>query len=163
MYKAYLSLGSNLGNRIDNIVKAIQELSRLEKFVVIKKKSSFYETEPFGFKDQPFFINITIEIETTFEPIFLLKVCKEIEFLLGRKFRERMHEREIDMDILFFNNKTIEAKDLNIPHRELYNRRFVLEPLNEIASDFICPKTNKSVFTLLSECLDNSSVKRITN
>jgi 2-amino-4-hydroxy-6-hydroxymethyldihydropteridine diphosphokinase len=161
MFEVYLSLGSNVGDRIDNLTGAMEEINKYKNNLFIGIKSSFYETEPVGFLDQPFFINMALMVHTTYEPIELLNICKKIELTLGRKKREHMHEREIDLDILFFNGIVIESEILTVPHKELYNRRFVLEPLNEIAPDFICPKTNKSVSSLFFECRDRSQVKRI--
>jgi 2-amino-4-hydroxy-6-hydroxymethyldihydropteridine diphosphokinase len=159
MNRVFLSLGSNIEDRRQYLLKAISELK--ERYIKIEKISSFYETEPVGFKDQPFFMNIVLQAETKYEPFEFLVICKLIEKQTGRIDRERWHEREIDIDIIFFNDLILNSDILVIPHPEFHNRKFVLEPLNEIASDFICPKIKKSVSEILSECKDKSMTKKI--
>jgi 2-amino-4-hydroxy-6-hydroxymethyldihydropteridine diphosphokinase len=160
MEKVFLSLGSNLGDRLDYLKKGIEELSK-DVLIKIDVISSVYETEPVGYANQPCFLNVIVEIETGHNPEKLLLVCKNIENKLGRITRGRWMEREIDIDIIFFGNQIIEIDNLVIPHRELYNRKFVLEPLNEIAPMFQCPITLLSVKKLLSSCGDNTKIKNI--
>jgi 2-amino-4-hydroxy-6-hydroxymethyldihydropteridine diphosphokinase len=160
MAEVYLSLGSNLGDKKNYINSAISLLSQ-NNGIIISKRSSVFETEPVGNKRQPNFFNAALKITTSIQPSELLNVCKKIEEKLGRVKRPRWYEREIDLDILFYDNLILNTGDLIIPHPEIYYRRFVLEPLDQIALNFICPKTNKSIHTLLKECVDNSLVKKI--
>jgi len=162
MNKSFLSLGSNLGDRLNYLEKAIDLLKKTEGVNIIKI-SSVYETEPVGYKEQPSFLNLVVEIETEIEPEDLLKRCKEIESSLGRTKREKWREREIDIDIIFYNNLIIEKDYIVIPHKELYYRKFVLLPLCEIDPDFICPKTKKSIRTLFNFCNDSSIIKVFNN
>ncbi len=160
MEKVYLSIGSNLGNREDYILEAVKKINRLED-VKQEKVSSVYETEPYGYKDQPNFYNIALELSCGLTPVQLLDKCKKIEEEIGRINRGRWKQREIDIDIIFFGNDIIDLPDLKIPHKDLYYRRFVLEPLNEIASDYRCPRTLRSINDLLKICNDKSNVKII--
>jgi len=158
MKNVFLSLGSNLNDRIAYLEKAIKEL-KADEFVKVVAISSVYETEPVGYFDQPFFLNIIVEIETDYSPGELLVKCKDIEKLIGRIQRGRWMEREIDLDIIFYNDQIIETEDLNIPHKELYNRKFVLAPLYEIAPKFQCPNTMLRVHELLDACGDDTKIK----
>ena len=148
----YLLLGGNLGNRENNLSQA---LKLIEKDVGhVQKSSSIYETAPWGIEDQPLFLNQCLKITTTLSPELLLKTLKKIENKIGRKERDRWHAREIDIDILFYDD-LIQADDLlTIPHPKLHERRFTLMPLQEIASDLIHPKSNKTISQLLDECKD---------
>ena len=147
---AYLGLGSNLGNRLEYIEKAIELIAKIDG-IKISNKSQVYETEPWGVKTQGFFLNMAIEIKTTIAPEELIKLLKKIEVDLGRKNRERWNEREIDIDILFYSDVVYSSDELKIPHPELQNRKFVIEPLNEIAPDFMHPVLKKSVSLMLKE------------
>ena len=147
---AYLGLGSNLGNRLEYIEKAIELIAKIDG-IKISNKSQVYETEPWGVKTQGFFLNMAIEIKTTIAPEELIKLLKKIEVDLGRKNRERWNEREIDIDILFYSDVVYSSDELKIPHPELQNRKFVIEPLNEIAPDFMHPVLMKSVSLMLKE------------
>jgi len=160
MEKVYLSLGSNLGDRLDYLSRAVMELKKIEETEIFKS-SSVFETEPFGFTEQPYFYNIALEINTGLSPEDLLNECKKIEENLGRSPRGKWREREIDIDILFFGRRIIDTINLVIPHKELSLRRFVLEPLNEIAGEFKCPRSHKSINELLEICTDKSNVINI--
>ena len=143
MVKAYLALGSNLGNRIKYIKAAYALLERSNDISVIKK-SGFYFSKAYGDEALNDFINSVIEIETTLSPYELLKFVKNIEKILGRKktLPKRYENREIDIDILFYGKEKFSKKDLVIPHKHLENRDFVLIPLKEIAPDMILPSGN---------------------
>ncbi|MFN3270551.1 MAG: 2-amino-4-hydroxy-6-hydroxymethyldihydropteridine diphosphokinase [Candidatus Kapaibacteriota bacterium] len=154
-----LSLGSNLGKRKNNIKKAITLLEAYN-ILKIKKISSFYETEPVGNPDQPNFINAAIIGETTLTPEELLSACKKIEREVGRINRPRWHPREIDLDIILYDNYTIETERLQIPHPQMHRRRFVLVPANEIASHLVVPNFNKTIGEILQDCKDKSYVAR---
>lgn len=131
---AYLSLGSNLGNRKQYIESAVNKLNENEN-ITVKKVSSIYETEPVGFTKQNKFLNIVVEIETSLEPLELLRQCQKIENDLGRVRIIRWGPRTIDIDIIIYEDYIIESNTLTIPHPRMKEREFVLIPLNEIASD----------------------------
>lgn len=156
----FLGLGSNIGDRKKNLFRAIEELCRSDKISQLNT-SSIYETEPLYNPDQRYFFNMVLEIETDCEPLELLHYCKEIELKIGRKFNTpRNSPRKIDIDIEFFHHKLVNIEELVIPHPHLYERRFVLEPLSEIAPNFICPKTGKNVSQLFKECQDIGYVNK---
>jgi deoxyguanosine kinase len=160
MPTAYIGLGSNIGDRISYLKKALNLISKLPK-TKITKISSLYETEPYGRKNQPWFINLVIEISTELNPMELFKRCKIIETKIGRIARERWAEREIDIDILLYDEISISTPELQIPHPDLHNRRFVLIPLSEIAPEAFHPIFQKSVSELLIECKDTTRVIHI--
>ncbi len=151
---AYIGIGSNLGNRKENCEKAVNLLS--QKGIKVLKRSSFYETEPWGVKEQPKFINAALEVETDLEPEELLKTIKGIESDLGRGSVIRWGPRLIDLDILLYNDLVVKTNNLEIPHPGVKNREFVLKPLSEIAPDKIHPVLKKSIESLLLECLESS-------
>lgn len=133
---AYLSLGSNLGHREANIKSALKMLGQEAR---ILKVSSLYETEPVGYKDQPWFLNCACSVETDLSPQALLKFAKAIERKLGRKPTRRFGPRPIDIDILFYDGLVLDSPDLTIPHPRLAERAFVLVPLKEIAANLVHP------------------------
>ncbi len=147
---AFLSLGSNLGNKLLFLKKAINEILN-NKNIELLKVSSIYKTPPVGFENQDYFLNGVIKINTTFSPFELLKFLQNIEKNLGRKRIIKWGPRTIDIDIIFYSNWIIDRNNLQIPHPLMHERAFVLIPFNEIESDFIHPLLNKSVSTLLSE------------
>jgi 2-amino-4-hydroxy-6-hydroxymethyldihydropteridine diphosphokinase len=147
----YLGLGSNIGNRVENIIFALSVLQS-SGFVNIKKISSFYETSPIGPKQRKFY-NIVVKANTSLNPHDLLSIIKQTEKLMGREKTLHWGPRVIDVDILFFNRIVIVEKNLIIPHKEIQNRLFVLAPLNEISKNFICPISNKKISAILSEKL----------
>lgn len=154
----FLSLGSNLGDRLKFLRKAVTALNQ-NKNIQILKISNTHETEPYGKKDQPFFLNICVKGKTTLSPQELFKICRDTEIKLGRIAGEKWGPRIIDIDILFYGNKTINSPDLVIPHPDLHRRRFVLVPLIQIDSDLIHPVFKKTAADLLNECKDNSIVQ----
>jgi 2-amino-4-hydroxy-6-hydroxymethyldihydropteridine diphosphokinase len=145
----YIGIGSNVGNRESNCRMAIERLN--EKGIEVKKTSSMYETEPWGFKDQPKFINMVIEAETRLEPERLLIVLKDIEKEMGRKETVKWGPRIIDLDILFYNDKIINQDELQIPHPYLHKRDFVLVPLSEIAPNKTHPILKKTIKELMED------------
>ncbi|MBM3137919.1 MAG: dihydropteroate synthase [Chloroflexi bacterium] len=147
-HRVFLGLGSNLGNRGKNLADAVQ---RVNQQVEVIKTSSIYETEPWGFKDQPKFFNQVVEGQTALDPAELLTFLKETEVAMGREKTFRMGPRIIDLDILFYDDLVIESGSLTIPHPALTQRAFVLIPLNEIASDLIHPKLYKPIQELVVE------------
>ncbi len=146
---AYIGIGSNLGNREENCEKAVSLLS--EQGITVIKRSSLHETEPWGVKEQPEFINMAVEAETDLSPEELLKKLQQIEIELGRDKGERWGPRIIDLDILFFDNLVVKTLVFEIPHPGIPEREFVLKPLAEIAPDKIHPIFKKSVKQLFEE------------
>jgi 2-amino-4-hydroxy-6-hydroxymethyldihydropteridine diphosphokinase len=143
VYKiAYLSLGSNLGDRIAQLHKAIDLLGACGKVKVV---SSLYETEPVEFTAQPWFVNCAVKLDTEKMPKQLLSCILDIEIQMGRRRVQDKGPRTIDLDILLFGNSVVETKGLIIPHPALQERRFVLEPLAEIAPEVRHPVCKKTV------------------
>lgn len=134
MAKAYLSLGSNLGDKKENLDKAVELLKKHNNIQVIKV-SSYYETQPVGYTDQDLFLNIAVEIETSLSPYELLEYCSEIEQILKRRRIIRWGPRTIDVDILLYDNFISNDERLTIPHPRMTERAFVIVPLYEIAKD----------------------------
>ena len=140
---AYISIGSNLGDREENCRQAIKLIEK--NGIAVRKQSRMYETEPWGIKDQPKFINMAIEVETDKKPEEFLRVLKEIEKEIGRTETTKWGPRIIDLDILFYNDLILKTEDLEIPHPLLHERAFVLKPLCEIAPDKKHPVNGKTV------------------
>ena len=144
MVKVYIGIGSNIGNRPGNIKKACQYLTNIPA-CKIKKVSSIYETSPVGPR-QRYYINAAAQLETELSPLMLLKELNKIESLMGReKQKKRLMPRIIDLDILFYEDEIIKTRELTVPHKEIQNRRFVLEPLAEISPKFIHPVSKITV------------------
>ena len=139
---AYIALGSNLGNREENILKSIDLLK--SKQIETTKRSSIIETEPVGLKEQPKFLNCVIKIETELPPIDLLNTTKEIEKNLGRIKTIINGPRIIDLDILLYDDIIINTDELTIPHPRIMERSFVLDPLNEIDPDLAAKLINEN-------------------
>lgn len=143
--KVYLALGTNLGDRQKQLQTAISEL---EQFGSVKAQSSIHETEPYGYKDQGKFLNMCLEMETELSALELIFRLQEIEHKMGRVREIKNGPRTIDLDILFFNDEIIDQQNLRIPHPQLHKRRFVLDPLTEIAPDYIHPILNQPINSL---------------
>ena len=149
----YLSLGSNMGDRVGYLQQATGMLSALTDTHIVTT-SSFYETEPWQMNSDNWFVNAVIEISTPLSPEDLMKECKKIESILGRTEGNPVgsyKSRTIDIDILFYDNLIINTGDIIIPHRFLQRRAFVLVPMLEIAQDFIHPLYNKTISQLYEE------------
>ena len=157
----YLSLGSNLGDRYEHIQDAKQGL-KASKIEIIKE-SQIYETEPWGEKDQPQFLNQCIEVETKLEPELIMAIIDLIELTLNKEKTTKYGPRTIDIDILYYQNQRLESDNLMIPHPEIKNRKFVLTPLAEIAPDFIDPLDKVTIKQLESDTTDNCKVNIWTN
>lgn len=151
MSVSYIGIGSNLGNRQKNCFRAVEIFEK--RGIKVQKKSSLYETEPWGVKDQPRFINMVVQIETTLKPNDLLRLLKDIEREIGRQNSFRWGPRMIDLDILLFNALVLNEENLQIPHPYLHEREFVLRPLNEIAPDVIHPVFHMSIDKLTQNML----------
>jgi 2-amino-4-hydroxy-6-hydroxymethyldihydropteridine diphosphokinase len=159
MTNIYLHLGSNVGDRKENLQKAVQLIGK--KIGKIVMKSGLYETEAWGKKDQDAFINQAIEINTDLSPRDILLKCNGIEQELGSIKTEKWGPRILDIDILFCGKKKVKEKDLIIPHPEIENRNFVLIPLMEIAGDFVHPVLGKTIEEIYDECNDTCEVYQI--
>jgi len=155
---AYLSLGSNLGEREENLCQALTLLSLK---VNLDEVSSIYETEPIGYKNQPLFLNLVCRITTNLPPEELLHFAKEIETRMGRVPSEQINSpRPIDIDILFYDNKIMETQNLTIPHPRLKDRAFALIPLAEIAPDLVHPKLDKNIAQLANAVRGQKGVRK---
>jgi 2-amino-4-hydroxy-6-hydroxymethyldihydropteridine diphosphokinase len=148
MKKVYLSLGSNTGNREKNLQDAVNRLTNPS--LRILRISSVYETEPMERREQPWFLNLIVEAETSLYPLQLLQRTQRIEMDLGRKRLAAKGPRTIDIDILLYGNSVIHSPSLEVPHPRLAERRFVLEPLAELAPDLRHPISRRTVKELLS-------------
>lgn len=148
----YLSLGSNLGDRIGYIQQACSLLGSFDNTKIVAT-SSFYESEPWQMNSDNWFVNAIVQISTTFTPEELLKECQRIENQLGRKrdAQSGYKDRTIDIDILFYDDKILNSNDLVIPHRFFHRRAFVMVPMLEIAEDFVHPLFNKTIEALYEE------------
>jgi len=150
MTKVYAGLGSNLGNKRENIIKAIDRLDACEG-ICVKEKSGFYNTAPVGGPLQPDYVNCVIGMETEIEPQVLLEEFKKIEIGLGRKPCVRWGPRVVDLDILLYGNRIVDEHNLKIPHERMHERAFVLEPLCEISPDIKHPVSGISISELLEK------------
>lgn len=161
MIKVFLSLGSNLGNRKENLAKVILEIDK--NIGHISVLSGIYETTAWGFQSENNFLNQVIIVMTDLEPSQLINRCLDIERIMGRERGEpgKYESRIIDIDILFYGESIVKEDNLVIPHPHLQNRRFILEPLNEIASYLIHPLLGKTISMLLEECTDIGTVKKL--
>jgi len=141
-------LGTNLGNLKENLQRAIREMAKDD--IKILKQSKIYKTKPWGKKDQPDFLNLALEVESTLTPQELLNRLKAIEEGMKRQKTEKWGPRIIDIDILFYENQIINEPDLTIPHPQFYNRLFAIIPMAEIAPDFIPPNSTKKIKELIT-------------
>lgn len=159
MNTAFLLTGGNLGNRLQNLQQAYTLIE--ESCGNILKASAVYKTAAWGFADQPNFYNQALQLQTNLSPEKLMQQLLQIEKQMGRKRSIKMGPRVIDIDILLMNDFIINTSLLTIPHPRLQERRFVLIPLNEIASTIIHPILKKSIQQLLIECKDTLAVHKI--
>lgn len=153
MARAFISLGSNIGDRLANIQQAVSLLKMSDKISIVKT-SSFYETEPWGNKNQPWFVNAAAAIDTELSALELLKLCQNVENQLGRdrKNGEIWGKRTIDIDILMYNDEIISIGDtLSVPHPFMHERAFVLVPMLEVKPDLLHPVFKKTISQLYDE------------
>jgi 2-amino-4-hydroxy-6-hydroxymethyldihydropteridine diphosphokinase len=155
---AYLSLGSNLGDRAGQLREAQARLVSQGK---LRKVSSFYETEPIDFVDQPWFLNCVLALETDATPFQLMSKILEIEKNMGRRRVQKKGPRSVDIDILLFDDEIIDAKELTIPHPAMQERRFVLEPMAEIAPEVIHPLLKQTIRELLGALPAGQVVRKL--
>lgn len=158
MVNVYIALGSNLGNKSENLELAIGQL--MDKCELINE-SSWYETEPVGFEEQDHFLNCVVKIETNLSVTQLLAFCKQIEISLGRVNMIKNGPRIIDLDILFYDDLIVDSEELKIPHPQMHKRRFVLEPLVEIDPNFIHPILKKPIKDLLDDLKDDHECTKV--
>ena len=147
MVEAFIGLGSNLGNREENIDNSIRLLSRMEGIELLGRASN-YETEPVG-PVQPWFINTAIKIKTTYSPEDILSRCKEVERRIGRVDSLKWGPRLVDLDLLLVKGCILDDKELKLPHPQMEKRRFVLLPLLELEPDLVHPELNTPLKELL--------------
>lgn len=157
MHKVYLSLGSNLGRKIEHLRQAVEAIKDIGEVI---NSSSIYETDPWGYIDQPAFYNQVILIETRLEPAALLTAIKGFERKIGRAPTFRYGPRVIDIDILLYDELQLITPELTIPHPEMKNRVFVLLPLMELDSKIMIPGEEASIKELLGK-LENKGIRKI--
>ncbi|MEW5807388.1 MAG: 2-amino-4-hydroxy-6-hydroxymethyldihydropteridine diphosphokinase [Acidobacteriota bacterium] len=156
----YLSLGSNLGDRLRNLQRGIRLLQG--KGLVIRSLSSIYETEPVGMAGVCDYYNLVMEVETSLQPEDLLSTCLQIESEMGRiRDKDRKKSRTFDADIIFYGDLVLKTERLTIPHPRMHQRKFVLVPLAEIAPYIIHPVFKKNVRLLIDECQDACMVRKL--
>jgi len=158
LHFTYLSLGSNIGNRENHLYDAIARLQAVGRVVAV---SSFYETEPVEFTEQPWFLNCVVSLETAETPAQLLATLLAIEQEMGRVRTQKKGPRTIDIDILLLGDAILDSSELTIPHPALHQRRFVLEPLAEIAPDVQHPILKKTIRRLLEELPAGQTVRKL--
>ena len=154
----YLGLGCNIGNKEESLRKAISEL---EKSITIIAVSPFYKTEAKYIEEQDWFLNCVVQARTELSAHELLKKNQSVEASLGRQKRVKFGPREIDIDILFYGQEIIDEESLQVPHPLLQERRFVLQPLCDIAPELLHPIFKKTVRELLKECKDEKIVEKV--
>ena len=160
MAHAYIGFGSNIDDRLNYITQALQLLLEADNVSLIQI-SSLYETEPVGYEEQDWFLNGVIAVETGLLVHELLTLLKEIEGEVGREHRARWGPREVDLDLLIYDQDCINTPDLTVPHPEMHQRSFVLVPFTEIAPDILHPILQQDIRTLLSNLNDEKTVKLV--
>ncbi len=159
MKRAFLSLGSNRGERRKLLAKALDNLG--EAGVQVLRVSSCYKTEPVDFQPQSWFVNCVAEVQTDLMPLRLLRVCKSVERALGRRLGVSRGPRPLDIDILLYEDVVIRSRELTVPHPRMAERRFVLVPLCELAPSLRHPLTQRSIREMLHETGEVGHVIRL--
>ena len=155
MHTVFVSVGSNLGDKIENCQKGINGLLADGESVLVRS-SSFYRTSPVDYKDQDWFVNLVIKIETSLDPFELLGKIQDIQKAIGRKAGTvRFGPRILDLDIIFFDDQVIQTDILEIPHPRMHKRRFVLKPICDIEPSMMHPVLGKDMQSLLSGLKDS--------
>ncbi len=160
MSLAHLSLGSNVGDREAHLREALSQLASVGRVLAL---SCFYETEPLEFTAQPWFLNCALTLETQMTPHKLMTSVLQIEKQMGRERVQKKGPRSIDIDILLFDNRIIESERLKVPHAAMHMRRFVLQPLAEIAPDVLHPLLKKTIGELRDSLPQGQVVKKVTS
>ena len=155
----YIGIGSNLGDRLEMMHRAVNLLCN-DRSCDVRRVSGIYNTEPWGMKHQPPYLNAVVEIATNETPELVYALCKYIEETLGRKSTQKYFPRLIDLDILFYGSERLRFSDVVIPHPRLQDRRFVLIPMHDLAPAFVHPELHKSIEALLDECRDVGAVTK---
>lgn len=158
MNSAYLLTGGNVGDRLQNLTTAAKNIA--DHCGPVIHASSIYETEPWGNSLQPAFLNQVLMVDTSLSARALLNQILRIEETMGRKRKEKYGPRIIDIDLLFYNSDIIRLPHLHVPHPEMLNRRFVMQPLEEIAPEFVHPVFQLPLKKLLLQCEDKLDVKK---
>lgn len=157
--QVFLLTGSNMGDSAGYLREAEEHIT--SRVGMIVKRSAIYKTEPWGNKDQQYFLNQVVEIQTVLEPEEVLHTILNIELEMGRNRILKWGPRVIDIDLLFYGSLIMQSQRLTIPHPLLHERRFTLLPLSEIAPGFIHPVLNQTIQLLLDTCADTSLVERM--
>lgn len=155
----FLLIGGNDGDRRGNLAKALENIEGSGGRIL--RRSSLYETAPWGKADQNDFLNQAVQVQTSLDAPSLMEELLKIEEKMGRRRLEKYGSRIIDLDILFFNDAIIDSPRLIVPHPEIQNRRFVLAPMEEIAPGYIHPVLHTSIRELLAICPDKLEVKKV--
>ena len=156
MNQIYLSIGGNLGNRDENLKTALQQIEiKIGRIVAF---SEVYETQPWGMKEQPDFLNQVLKVDTNLSPFNTLEAILAVEKKMGRIREHKWFARLIDIDLLFYNDEVIYSPQLTLPHPQIQNRNFVLVPFFDINPNFIHPVLNKTISQLYEECQDTLRV-----
>jgi len=158
MNVVYILMGTNLGDRVSNILKAKNAI--ISDIGSVVNESSIYETTPWGIENQPSFLNMVVKVDSFYSGADVLTKLLDIEIRLGRVRKAKWTERIIDLDILYFNKDIVTEKNLKIPHPEIQNRKFTLIPLCEIDGEFIHPVLNVCNQVLLNRCKDDGIVSK---
>jgi 2-amino-4-hydroxy-6-hydroxymethyldihydropteridine diphosphokinase len=159
MKDVFLGIGTNLGDRENNLIKAVAGIA--ENIGTVVKSSSVYETGPWGFHSAEEFLNMVVKVRTDLNPSEVLRRILKVESLLGRKRGEKKYSsRVIDIDLLLYEDMVIDEKNLKIPHQLMHKRNFVLIPLCEIEPELIHPLLNKTFTELLESCEDKGQVRK---
>ena len=155
---AYLSIGSNMGDRLETFRRAFEILGNNPQIDLLSC-SSLYETDPVGYTEQDCFLNAVIKVQTTLNPEELLKTCMDVEQELGRKREKRWGPRTLDLDILLYNHENIESEILSVPHPRMHERGFVIIPLMELTPEIRLPNIDESLSELLEKSSDKKGVR----
>ncbi|WNF37056.1 2-amino-4-hydroxy-6-hydroxymethyldihydropteridine diphosphokinase [Bacillaceae bacterium IKA-2] len=154
----FLSLGSNLGDRFQFLNFAVNSLND-DQCISVGKRSSIYETTPIGVVDQANFLNMVVKIKTSYTPLQLLERTQQIQNQAGREYNVHWGPRTLDLDILLYNEETIEMEQLSIPHSRMFERGFVMIPLRELNSNMYFPSIGKSIEQVFNELSDKEGVR----
>lgn len=158
MSKVAIALGSNVGDRLLFLKKAVGSIKSLGKILAL---SPLYDTSPYGFTEQPDFLNAVLLLDTSLSAMDLLIELKRIEKEVGRKERIRWGPREIDLDIILYDEMEVDTDELTIPHPDFQNRIFVLKPLLDVAPALRIPRTRQTIGEILNNCQDKTIIKLV--